>query len=261
MPDSLLTKTQGEKWPTLPAELQDMILGYLNLSDLVALANVGAFTHRVKAHVFHKVGRLFSRWDLPEISTRAKMKETETVLSGSAALATVMPVNYQPGDLDFYSSLSGAIRFREFLLSANYVEVEAESINSGLQESSASPAGMWRQVPMVRDENDECAYVVHAGMKRIFTFFHKTQGYKINLIQSSAESALATIFLFHSTVVMNWVSHCAVSCAYPKLTLAYKGTYILLRNCNTTILISHRPQEHTPLSHQSSHQGVNQEVQ
>ncbi|KAH6904032.1 hypothetical protein BKA70DRAFT_1432983 [Coprinopsis sp. MPI-PUGE-AT-0042] len=211
----------GERWFNLPVELQDLTLDWLNLSDLAILGRVGGLTQFVKAHVFRRVKRLFNRWGLPEDRTREKMKQTETVLSGSAALATLLPVNYVPGDLDFYSPFSGAVEFRHFLLSVDYVEALPEPMD--LPDGVNDPAvAADRKVPMVED-NSGCAYVVHAGMKAIFTFFHKTTGRKINVIQSNTESTLAPIFLFHSTLVMNWVSHGAISCAYPKLTMAYQG--------------------------------------
>ncbi|KIN99015.1 hypothetical protein M404DRAFT_114703, partial [Pisolithus tinctorius Marx 270] len=57
----------------------------------------------------------------------------------------------------------------------------------------------------------------------VFTLAHNNC--KINIVISSSTTAISPIFHYHSTALMNFISHDSVFCAYPELTL-HKHSYM-----------------------------------
>lgn len=120
----------------------------------------------------------------------AEMGATRSIIAGSTVLPTIVNTNFTPGDLDVYVLESGEIRIIDFL------RYDMEFNADRTQSSAYSDV-----FPVLR---------VHWLVKG---------DHVVNVIVVPGDNAAISIFHFHSTVVMNFISANGVYCAYPDLTL------------------------------------------
>ncbi|RXW16444.1 hypothetical protein EST38_g9409 [Candolleomyces aberdarensis] len=145
-----------------------------------------------------------SEWCLPK-ETFDVMRDQNVVISGSVALNVVEPGCVVPRDLDLYVPLGGVVDFDKFLTDlTDYVQVTKEDYTDLGALTDNYVAGH--------------AWVQDTGMRTVVFYRHKTSGTVLNVIESSHPVPTTTIFKFHSTFVMNYISWNGVICAYPKMT-------------------------------------------
>jgi hypothetical protein len=118
----------------------------------------------------------------------AFLYETQGLVSGSCALLALMPWDFTPNDIDIYVPRSKA-RFALAKLQADFGYL----LESGPKSGSS--------ISLIHS-----CYTLRRG------------GAIVNLLVCHGEDAVRPIFGFHSTVVMNFISHDTLFCAYPSLT-------------------------------------------
>ncbi|KAK7000257.1 hypothetical protein R3P38DRAFT_2561855 [Favolaschia claudopus] len=118
------------------------------------------------------------------------LKQLRAIISGSTALAILMRGAFRPNDLDIYVPRAS----------------EAKCINI-----------MHRDYLFDTTKTLRPPYGSISGVYRIH--WMKKEEHSINVIVVTGDNAAATIFQFHSTVVMNYLTGHGLLCAYPHLTL------------------------------------------
>lgn len=146
-----------------------------------------------------KTIQLLSSFHLNAIRFLKLMKTTHAVISGSAVLLPLLSATFVPGDLDVYVPVDHAMEFIKELKKTFHYQTATDS------------NGKPRKVYLEGDQE----------IKRVK--YYMKRGKLINVIIVRGDNALVPIFSFHSTPVMNFISYYGIFCAYPELTLAYRG--------------------------------------
>ena len=143
---------------------------------------------------------LLSRFTEDVIGFREMMRETNCVISGSAALWFILgsPVEWTPRDLDILSPESKFATVVEFLT----------KLDGAVFHGAVEPP---------EDPHPSEAY----SARTIIT----TPKGTLDVLKSSRESALFPIPYYWSTHLMNALTADALYCAYPALTLNGQGVY------------------------------------
>lgn len=127
------------------------------------------------------------------------METADAVVSGSAALAMIIPNTFVPADLDIYVPYSN-----EGLVSDHLTSV------LGYQEEERTS----------RPHPDMVSYpgriIAHVSLFRNGLV-------SVHVVSIVGNNAVLPLFQFHSTIVMNFISSHGLYSAYPRLTLARQG--------------------------------------
>jgi hypothetical protein len=152
------------------------------------------------------------------------MEETRSVISGSAALEIVLPGTCDPNDLDLYCPEDSSDTVIDFLKSYGYVDIHHTGPLPA-KTPAASSDGREGTLDTTDTEVDwyQEDYALRTTIKAVFALHHCVDGRKINVIQSASASSVAPIFTFHSTCVMNAVTHSGAISFYPSLTFKKLG--------------------------------------
>ncbi|KIO03638.1 hypothetical protein M404DRAFT_145026, partial [Pisolithus tinctorius Marx 270] len=116
------------------------------------------------------------------------------VISGSSALHYLLPqreMTWSPHDLDIYTTE----KTTHFLL-------------VGLKLQGY-------QMININTEDEIQNYCLH--IIAIFTLVHNK--HKVDVFISSSTTPISPVFWYHSTALMNFITHNSIFCAYPHLTL------------------------------------------
>jgi len=142
---------------------------------------------------FEKIIQLFH---LPSASSMCDLLLCSgAVISGSAALALVVPHVFVPRDLDIYVASYGAARVIAYLQDHAYSIDPIYSPGAGIYDNGAV----------------------------VFKLLHDQSSAEINVVIYRKDNFVHHIARFHSTVVMNYVSWYGLVCLYPAWTLQKKG--------------------------------------
>ncbi|KAJ7698794.1 hypothetical protein B0H16DRAFT_1749579 [Mycena metata] len=137
-----------------------------------------------------QIHQLLINCGLDPIAVLEALGVTRSVISGSVPVAAMFPGQFEPNDVDIYT---------------------AEP------EETAMLAIFRDQLNFTVVKQARIVYPKHMAISRIYWL---TEGKaKVNLIIVKGGNALAAIFQFHSTLVMNAISVDGLFCAYPELTL------------------------------------------
>ena len=140
---------------------------------------------------------------------RAVLRQSNAVISGSTALLLLHPGRFLPNDVDFYVMQSGYHILMAYLQDCGY-EID-------LYHDSYYPTSL-RQI------------------RAIQVFRSNSSSQHINVIICEGPHVLSTISRFHSTLVMNYVSHYGVICLYPLWTMMNMG-FIVTRGSDQSLAI------------------------
>jgi hypothetical protein len=178
----------------LPLEVQATVYDHLCLRDLRALADSCHDLHAViPAHILRTVHRIFIMFELRPSQMFVFLQQTRAVVSGSCSLLAIMPWDFTPNDMDIYVPQSQA----NFALDKLQVDF-GYSLESGPRAGSS--------ISLI-----------------LFGYILRHRQLVVNLLVCDGENAVRPIFGFHSTVVMNFISHDTLFCAYPSLTFARRS--------------------------------------
>lgn len=211
----------GPKDDLCPGDIEETILSYLPLQDLQAMSLVSPGSPVVVGHLRGRVTRLLAALGLDPIQILDIMRETGAIISGSFALEIVNPGSCTPRDLNLYCGLGKGERVGALLGALQGIEFVPAPVEVNLSE---------RRRFETLDLNN--------GVLRIRRFLHRMSSTSITLTESISRSALAPIFFFHNTVLMNCVTGHEVICFYPQLTRDYVG----LQNLRSVRSGTHDPE-------------------
>lgn len=171
-----------------------MIFYDLNMAEILAIGQTNTvMNHFAQAHIRCTIRRLFIRINLPHGGLFQLLTRTRSVISGSTVLLALLPWNFDPGDIDIYTPRTQARKVIRTLRHRFGFVLDPTTVHY------LDMAGV------------HCVYYLHKG------------SVKINVIESLTESAIAPLFFFHSTAVMNFMDEFGVYCAYPRLTFQHRS--------------------------------------
>ncbi|KAH6876921.1 hypothetical protein BKA70DRAFT_1025738, partial [Coprinopsis sp. MPI-PUGE-AT-0042] len=199
-------------WAKLPKETRLQVLAGMNIQELDALRDVPNVNSDAVQVLSDRVSLELMKWGLPAAETLKRLNETDSVISGSFALKAVLASSFTPGDIDIYCPRGRSEEVLLFLKDNGY-EDETRGLRKFPSNSTISVEG----------DFDAHYDGLDTGIEQIYLLVHQGMGKKINVITSFLSSALIPILLFHSTLLMNWISHDGITCLYPELTLRRRG--------------------------------------
>ncbi|EAU85057.2 hypothetical protein CC1G_04153 [Coprinopsis cinerea okayama7 len=156
---------------------------------------------------------LLVRFSLDPKDFRACMMTHGAVVSGSAALAVILPrpSSFVPNDIDIYVNSSGL---------------------SGLLKYILTRTPYTKETVLTRARGPDVAYSVLVGGTAMLTvrlLEDPLSGRSLNVVEASTRSPLSVVWGFHSTLVMNVVLHSGVGSAYPRHALEGVGVINCVR--------------------------------
>ncbi|KAF9032563.1 hypothetical protein BJ165DRAFT_1357782 [Panaeolus papilionaceus] len=199
-------------------EVTTLLLHYVNIQTLLQLAKVSqpicAQVQEYLRSIYCIERDLQDFFEPPEIPVfRFLQKRTGLVMSGSFALRFITCTVFSPtSDLDLYVQSSHVTPVLQWLEYIGYVCTKH-----------------WQQYPgfahaWIANQGNNCG--MGPNLKHIFDF--EQGGRKIQIIICWG-SPLSIVLEFHSTCVMNIITHNKVYCLYPRATLIMRKSLIIYR--------------------------------
>ncbi|KAF6744485.1 hypothetical protein DFP72DRAFT_1076362 [Ephemerocybe angulata] len=185
------------RWRRLPNELKCHTFGFLSLSDVISFCDI-SLQFRVFAIecLRLRLSDLTANYDIPLYTLLLILDRSNSVISGSTALELVHPTGLTPRNLDFICPNQEADAVCSFLMSKEYIPIAEAPVH-----------------PLIIDDvpGRNC-------IESVRRLRHSVKGSIIQVIVSTSSSPLATVFSFHSTFVMNFISANGMYSCYPKMT-------------------------------------------
>ena len=175
-------------------------IGLRALNTLRTPSSLESLTSSIVVGQLHVLLNRFQLGDLKDLQDI--LKQSDAVISGSAALLLLHPGRFLPNDIDFYVMLSGYHLLMTYLQHCGY------------------------QV----DHYDTSSYPTsYRRIRSIQVLRNNDSSRSVNVIVCEGPHVLSTISRFHSTLVMNYISPYGVVCLYPLWTMMNMG-FIINRN-------------------------------
>ncbi|TRM56538.1 hypothetical protein BD626DRAFT_413700, partial [Schizophyllum amplum] len=212
-----------------PPTCDDAVLSCLNARDIAQYAMASRETHRRVKSYYRRafylpraLGCFFDNdQDIEEF--RDIQRQTGMVISGSFALRFMGRLSFEPGDLDVYVKHTSAFVAGEFLTRAGYEYRPRRG-----QPSDFDDALALYQTSM-EDRNDTGQYAATA-IVGAYNFVNTRDENVIVQIITARTSPVDVILGFHSTAVMNLITHSSAISLYPRETFLNKRSLRIARN-------------------------------
>jgi hypothetical protein len=173
-----------------------LLMSLLSFQDIITLFQLCKFTRSWKRVAFSAmIRRVLGPYVPKPKDLLDKMRESDAIISGSSVLWLVqnMPHNWKPGDLDLYAPRDRAQPIIDFLRKVGYTEVTTD--------------------PTVSSE-----YLIMGQLHSITKM--KKGSAAIDVMESSTDSAIQPLTVFHVTAVMNYLTADSIMVLYPQLTFS-----------------------------------------
>ncbi|KAJ7845285.1 hypothetical protein B0H14DRAFT_979286, partial [Mycena olivaceomarginata] len=200
-----LESSRMDPRPDLAPEICWQIFDKMSPLDRIRLSRVSrSWRATFEPYHLHLLSKFLLRYFSSPAEFRALQKRTGMVISGSAAIQVLVNQFWEESDLDLYVEHKNVIPVAAFVLSQGYdfqpSEIQIESLPDGV--SPSFPAAF---VLDIMDYD-------FAGIAAVFTFAQGTR--KVQVISTRCP-VLRLILMFHSTVVMNLITHSTIYALYP----------------------------------------------
>ncbi|KAH6873735.1 hypothetical protein BKA70DRAFT_1450077 [Coprinopsis sp. MPI-PUGE-AT-0042] len=208
----------GNGWNRLPRELHDEILRHLSLPDLAVLSRVKLALSQ--GHLVGRIVRLLERFYLDYEDVMTMLKEMHSRITGLAVLEIVKPSKIPDSTLDFVVAQGFHSDAMKFFNGAGYTILEqSERLQVQLNEKAE------QEVPLLHSDRADPSimYLPDETIVEVINLIHPQHGGRITLIYASTTTSLVPILTFSTKLLMNWITHNTVACAYPDLTVGNQG--------------------------------------
>ncbi|TRM61651.1 hypothetical protein BD626DRAFT_570850 [Schizophyllum amplum] len=213
----------------LPPTCDDAILSCLNPRDITQYGLASRETHRrVKSYyrrAFYLPRALESFFDndhdIEEF--RDIQRQTGLVISGSFALRFMGRLSFKPGDLDVYVKHTLAGVAGEFLTRAGYEYRPRRGQPSDFNDALAL-------YQTTTEDRNESGHYAAAAIVGAYNFVNTKDDNVIVQIITARTSPVDAILGFHSTAVMNMITHSSAISLYPRETFLNKRSLRIARN-------------------------------
>jgi hypothetical protein len=189
--------TIGHLGSTLPIEISNRVWQFLPLFDLIAYGNTSG-VNRIHIQDFIRRAtndeiRIF--FNDPQ-AFQGVLWQTRSVISGSVALASLFPYQlrkWDPDDMDIYTTRKGFTRILNYVVTAGYKIVGQRTTRN----------------------------TAYSGGSAIFEVvkLEDVRGRKLDIVVSNCITALAPVFEYYASHVVNCITGRGIYSAYPYHTL------------------------------------------
>ncbi|KAK7464130.1 hypothetical protein VKT23_006294 [Stygiomarasmius scandens] len=206
-----------------PVEVQHHVLDGLSPVGRIRFSLTSKQSHQIVSSynlIAFWITRILSRYfDTPSdiVYFRSLQYALGVIISGSSAIQFFDSTTYPDSDLDLYVKISNAISLMKFLLQKGYVIMPDQS-----SDWQVTFAEALNKSSMTGREHDDAERALPqredydiAGIAAIFNF--KKQGKHVQVI-ACWNTPLEAILHFHSTCVLNLISHSHAYSLYPYAT-------------------------------------------
>ncbi|TRM55311.1 hypothetical protein BD626DRAFT_578468 [Schizophyllum amplum] len=213
----------------LPLTCDDAILSCLNARDIANYAKASRETHRrVKSYyrrafnVPRALARFFANEDDIE-EFRDIQRQTGLVISGSFALRFMGRLSFTPGDLDVYVKHTMAFVAGEFLTRAGY----SYRARTGQIANFDDALAVYQTTT---EDRNETGHYAAAAIVGAYNFVNIEDENIVIQIITARTSPVDVVLGFHSTAVMNMITHSSAISLYPRETFLNKRSLRISRN-------------------------------
>lgn len=231
-------RRQTVGWATLPSKVQHRVCHLLSIFTLNTFAMTSKDNYRLLMdNTRARIRALLARFHLEEEETLETMRDCKAIISGSAVLDVLEgseETTFTPSDLDIYVPMNTYSILRDFVtIVAGYVpahvhqnvrEIDPSELNygarSGTGERSSRPRSRRR--------------LISQGIRHIRYFVNPRTRKMINIVITALGSPTSAVLMFHSTLVMNFITWNTVVSAYPAFTARRVGIISTARTRETT---------------------------
>ncbi|KAF6746717.1 hypothetical protein DFP72DRAFT_855075 [Ephemerocybe angulata] len=226
--------------PVTYTSTDEEALAPLPIDDLLQLSGDDHIEHSaIGAVLLRRMERTVASFGLPPTEFMHMLKFCECLVSGSMVLATLFPGVFSPGDIDLYvsdtfkASVLGCLRRNGYTSVRSvfpWIQRGAPSTMPSFHPNAVAPASFGGFGPpstvfpsAFPPQALQPALSNKGNADEILEIFeiHNDVGQKINVIVSVGQAILPLI-RFHSTLVMNYISHHGVVVLH-RLTLGRIG--------------------------------------
>ncbi|KAH6876922.1 hypothetical protein BKA70DRAFT_1239689 [Coprinopsis sp. MPI-PUGE-AT-0042] len=213
-----MTELKGNDWNRLPGELHEKILGHLSLPDLAALSRVNSSLSQ--GHLVGRIVRLFERFHLSYDEVMTMLKKTHSRMTGLAVLEIVKPSSIPDTTLDFVVAQGFHHDAVSFFHESGYTILEPSGRMQVQLRVNAE-----QELPLLplAGVDPSIMYLPDDSIVDVVRLTHHRHGTRITLIHASTSTSIIPVFTLCTTLVMNWITHNTVACAYPSLTASNQG--------------------------------------
>ncbi|KAJ7357998.1 hypothetical protein DFH08DRAFT_847675 [Mycena albidolilacea] len=191
--------------PDLAPEICWQIFDKMSPLDRIRLSRVSrSWRAAFEPYHLHLLSKFLLRYFSSPAEFRALQKRTGMVISGSAAIQVLVNKFWEESDLDLYVEHKNVVPVAAFVLSQGYdfqpseIQIKrADGVSPSFQKAS--------ELVMDYDFTGIAAMAV-------YTFAQGTR--KVQVISTRCP-VLRLILMFHSTVVMNLITHSTIYALYP----------------------------------------------
>ncbi|KAH6874123.1 hypothetical protein BKA70DRAFT_1240660 [Coprinopsis sp. MPI-PUGE-AT-0042] len=213
-----MTELKVNYWNRLPGELHEKILGHLSLPDLVAFSRIDSPLSQ--GHLVGRIVRLLERFHLSYDEVMTLLKKTHSRMTGLAVLEIVKPSSIPDTTLDFVVAQGFHQDAVSFFNESGYTVLEeSERMQVQLRVNAEQELSL---LPLA-EVDTSVMYLPDDSIVDVVNLTHPRHGTRVTLIQASTSTSLIPVLTLCTTLVMNWITHNTVACAYPSLTTSKQG--------------------------------------
>ncbi|KAJ3758144.1 hypothetical protein EV360DRAFT_44572, partial [Lentinula raphanica] len=211
-----------------PSPIIEKIIAFLDVGDLLSLRLTCQTAHNYVTDLgvrAHRIGRILSPFFNDDEIDQFRYLQASTgfIISGSSALQfftrECYDTEHHQSDLDTYCFLSRCDDVAAWLMENNY-----EYVPRHYQLPSFTDD--WNKIKQKSADVDEVDTHEYPERSFVAVWDFTRNNRKIQLIAVKG-SLVGSILAFHSTCVMNIITHCAAYCLFPKTTLLDRVSFPL----------------------------------
>ncbi|TCD68624.1 hypothetical protein EIP91_010279 [Steccherinum ochraceum] len=212
--------------------IHEVIFRYLSPLELLRLCRTCRLA-RTLIQAFMKrtfnINRFLERYFADPVAFRSLQARTGTLVSGSSALQFLARLFYPESDLDLYVQSACDKEVMDWLLQEGYVFVPNAKQPRDLDEAIAvAKEGAFRGEFFMVNPHDEYE---DDSIEAVYTFTKQIdRGSSVTKLKVQCivarQATMHVILSFHSTCVMNVISHNMAYCLYPRATLHDNRTLV-----------------------------------
>lgn len=210
------------------------ILDFCTMRDVLLFSQLSrSFQLGVRDYLSKRLHSMLRPWMKDAVAFRKAMGETDTLISGSWALAFLMgladPVRWEAKDLDLYVPRGDPCKKLVDHLSEHqgFTDVERYVLVGALQDVSLPSTPTVPAPPVEGREDAQQGYSFNRrGILNVYKLtktFDTGKTCTIDIIESVTDNAVSPIVSFDYTCLMNYITHDGIYCLYPKLTFDKLG--------------------------------------
>ncbi|KAH6907175.1 hypothetical protein BKA70DRAFT_1223545 [Coprinopsis sp. MPI-PUGE-AT-0042] len=201
-------------WFQMPYDITEEVLSHFDAADVLSLLRAGDLEG--VRFMKGRLDRLLDYFGLPPKLFFPAMELYNIMLAGSTPVHLLLPLReaFVVRTIDVFVTRANEQALVRWLLSNTEYVLDVSTSRQTRDEERRMRHGY----------SDLWDFAVKGnGLKSMRSFLHKHNGRTLQLISTHTLNPFAVMGAFHSTCLMNAISHRGLLCAYPELTLCRRS--------------------------------------